>query len=662
MRVLERLVTLARAVRARFDLWRQGAPLTLQALLVTGAAGILFWFVQDRIHSQRLGEIFQDHLVRSLTAEAGQHWRLMDERLRSQDRAVQLLLDRKEFVAYIERLEAQGWSSQESVPPVVYPDAPPWLPGQAVMRGFVHATHVVLADGRGRVREVYGPQDKPLPMSLLEQLPRQCAVDSISSDIREWQGTPHFLTRAALRGKDDRLRAILVFSTPLDHAFLISLHVNHVAQEIFVLLNESGDRVAASSRPDMIPAGASLAELAREYLVSGKDFTGYGGAAEFFLHFATLIPRSLLAELSLPIAGEGRAQRAIGHFLMILVFIGIVYWVGGRMRTLTGRMVSFAQERLGLSLSTATGANPLEQMEQQFALLAREIEEARRREAEYAIRLTNTNRELESSLSLVKRTHVQLLASEKMASLGGLVAGIAHEINNPVGIGVTAASYLEGKTRECSASFQAGTLSKSDLATYFQDALDSSAMILSNLKRAADLVRSFKQVAVDTSSEASRRFDFATLLHQILHSLHPHLKKTGHQLLVQCPEGLYHFGRPDVFSQIVTNLVLNSLQHGFDPSQTGEIRIEIAPLGEDEMLLRYADNGHGMTDEVRSRIFEPFFTTARGKGGSGLGMHIVFNLVTATLGGEIHCISTPGHGVLFSIRFPIRHAQGGEQP
>ncbi|MBF0165725.1 MAG: HAMP domain-containing histidine kinase, partial [Magnetococcales bacterium] len=237
------------------------------------------------------------------------------------------------------------------------------------------------------------------------------------------------------------------------------------------------------------------------------------------------------------------------------------------------------------------------------------------------------------------------------AALGGLVAGVAHEINTPVGIGVTAASFLENRTRECRTRYDAGTLARADLEGYLQDASESSAMILSNLMRAAELVRGFKQVAVDTSSEACRSFDFATLIRQTLQSLHPRLKKTPHQIEVICPEGLTYFGRPDVFSQIVTNFVINSLLHGFADDRAGRITITVESRG-DQILLRYGDDGLGMSDEAQKRIFEPFFTTARHKGGSGLGMHIVYNLVSGPLGGEIECRSTPGAGARFTITFP----------
>lgn len=642
--------------------WRSSVSLTLFALVITGVAGVFFWFFQDQIYSRNMQEIMHAHLLLELQEKAQEDWKRMDEQFRSQDRAVQLLVDREAFVRYIEKRELAQWSEDEEVGVVHHQDQPSWLPDLSIMQGLVHAVHVVLADANGRVRETYGVDGKLIPDSLLDGLVKTCATRESLSSIQSWQGVPYFLTRVALRDSKQRLRAILVFGTPMDDDFLLAFQFAHQFQGIQLFLDDEGLRVMASSRPDLVADGTLVADLDRDYLQFGKSFLDYGFSSDVLMRFVTLIPKAQLADLSQSIVSEGRMQRAAGHFMMIIVFIMIIYWVGVRIRGLTRQMVTFAQERLGLELAAARSGNPLQQVMEQFDIFSNEIEQARQREAQALARLTKTNHALESSLTLLKRTHVQLLATEKMASLGGLVAGVAHEINTPVGIGVTAASFLESKTKECRDRFVGGTLSKVELEGYLSDAAESAGMILSNLLRAADLVRSFKQVAVDTSSEACRLFDFSTVIHHILLSLHPSLKKTRHKVTVQCPVGLVYFGRPDVFSQIISNFVLNSLQHGFVDGQVGEIIIEVAQQ-ENEILLRYADNGLGMADGDRQQIFEPFFTTARNRGGSGLGMHIVFNLVTTTLGGQIVCTSTLGEGIVFAITFPARNeAEQDQQP
>lgn len=271
--------------------------------------------------------------------------------------------------------------------------------------------------------------------------------------------------------------------------------------------------------------------------------------------------------------------------------------------------------------------------------------------------LTAANERLQQSIADLRLAQAQLVESEKMAALGGLVAGVAHEINTPLGVGVTAASHLQDETRRLEKLLAAGELKRSDLEAFQRTAMDSAELILRNLGRADKLVKSFKQVAVDQGSEAPREIDLGQYLDEVLTSLRPALKRSRLRIAVDCPPGLRFTTQPGAIYQIVVNLVMNSLLHGFDEGQAGEVRIEVSRR-EELIVLGYADNGRGMGEEARRRIFEPFFTTRRGQGGSGLGMHIVFNLVTQALRGSIECDSAPGQGVYFSIRLPMGEAAG----
>jgi signal transduction histidine kinase len=193
---------------------------------------------------------------------------------------------------------------------------------------------------------------------------------------------------------------------------------------------------------------------------------------------------------------------------------------------------------------------------------------------------------------------------------------------------------------------------RSDMDAFIRTANEVAASLITNLRRAAELVRGFKQVAVDQSSEQRRRFKLRDYLQEILCSLQPRLKGTGHTVEVSCPQEIELVSYPGAFSQIVTNLVLNSLIHGFDHKERGRIEIAADSIGRD-LLLHYRDDGAGMAPEHAKHLFEPFFTTRRGQGGSGLGMHVVYNLVTQTLGGQIDCSTAPGRGVSFRIRIPL---------
>ncbi len=266
--------------------------------------------------------------------------------------------------------------------------------------------------------------------------------------------------------------------------------------------------------------------------------------------------------------------------------------------------------------------------------------------------LQKTNRALTESFQTLKSTQEQLVQSEKMAALGDLVAGVAHEINTPLGVGIMAASLLEDKSIEYAESYASGNLKRSEFEKYVKTASESSSIILSNLNQAADLVKSFKQVAVDQSNEERRRFRLKHYVEEMLISLQPRYKKTPHTITVNCDEELEINHYPGIFYQILSNLVINSLIHGFDEKKEGKININIC-VRNDDILINYNDNGKGMDSSTREKLYDPFFTTNRANGGTGLGMHILYNLVVQTLNGEIRCTSTPGNGVLFEIKVSL---------
>jgi PAS domain S-box-containing protein len=266
--------------------------------------------------------------------------------------------------------------------------------------------------------------------------------------------------------------------------------------------------------------------------------------------------------------------------------------------------------------------------------------------------LQAVNKELQYTLENLQQTQAQLVHSEKMASLGSLVAGIAHEINTPVGVGVTATSHLQKITKDFAYLYAAGDLKRRDLTNYLTDSEEALSIIFSNLERASQLIRSFKQVSVDQSSEARRVFNIKQYLNEILLSLHPKLKRTQHKVTVQCEEKLQMDSYPGAFGQIITNLIMNSLIHAYESEQAGELTITILQ-GADKTSLIYSDDGKGMNKDVVAQIFNPFFTTKRGMGGTGLGLYILYNLVKQQFSGTIQCESELGKGTKFVIEIPV---------
>ncbi|PKQ83356.1 histidine kinase [Aeromonas sobria] len=269
--------------------------------------------------------------------------------------------------------------------------------------------------------------------------------------------------------------------------------------------------------------------------------------------------------------------------------------------------------------------------------------------------LSEANGQLGKAYDDLKQAQQTLVESEKMASLGSLVAGVAHEINTPIGISVTASSYLQERVADFKSHIDSKQLSRSYLTEFTVNLDESMQLLQSNLRRASELIASFKQVAVDQSSEARYNFSLADNLHQVVVSLGHKLKKSQCEVDIQCDPKLSTFSFPGSFTQIYSNLILNSINHGFDNwDKPKKITIKVEQQGED-LLIDYSDNGRGIPPEILPRIFDPFVTSKRGQGGSGLGTHIIYNLVVQLLRGRINCISTPGNGAQFHIRLPIQH-------
>jgi signal transduction histidine kinase/purine-cytosine permease-like protein len=270
-----------------------------------------------------------------------------------------------------------------------------------------------------------------------------------------------------------------------------------------------------------------------------------------------------------------------------------------------------------------------------------------------------SERELLESMQHLEQTRAHLVQSEKLASLGGLIAGVAHEINTPVGVSVSTASFLSDRTRAARGLHDAGRLGAVDIASYLRDAAESARLLLSNATRVAQLVLNFKQLAADRITEPLRRFDLAELLHQALSDLHPRVEETGVEVVIEAPVGIAMESYPMALTQVLTNLGVNALQHAFEPGRRGaRVTVRAALEADGEVIIAVADNGHGIDPALRSRVFEPFFTTRRMLGGSGLGLYIVDQIVTRQLAGTVTLEDNPGGGARFVIRVPriARHA------
>jgi PAS domain S-box-containing protein len=258
----------------------------------------------------------------------------------------------------------------------------------------------------------------------------------------------------------------------------------------------------------------------------------------------------------------------------------------------------------------------------------------------------------ETALRNLRETQASLIEAEKLAALGRMVAGVAHEVNNPVGISLTVASALERKTERFGDEVKRGELRRSSLNEFLDTSRSAAAQLVANLNRAAELIQSFKQVAADRNYSDQRTFDLADLTEQVVMSLRPGLRKHNLTLTVDCQPNLVMNSYPGPYGQVLTNLFLNAVAHAFPDGRPGLIEILARESGRDNVEIMFSDDGCGMSLDVRRRAFDPFFTTRRDQGGTGLGLHIVYNIVTNRLGGRLDLDSEPGSGTRIRIILP----------
>ena len=269
------------------------------------------------------------------------------------------------------------------------------------------------------------------------------------------------------------------------------------------------------------------------------------------------------------------------------------------------------------------------------------------------VALKSANGELIQTLEKLHQFQRQIVENEKMASLGDMVAGVAHEVNTPIGLGITASTMMLDRLAVIDQQFRDKTLKASAMERFINESRENLNIIYRNLDRAAQLISSFKQVAVDQTSEEAREVNVKQLIEETLMSMRPRLKKVTHTINIDCPETLNVMCKAGPLNQILINLIMNSLIHAFETVENGKIDV-IARLTEEQKLkIIYKDNGSGIPASIKKRIFDPFVTTKRGQGGSGLGMHLVFNLVTQALNGNIKLESEEGNGVEFTLTFPV---------
>ncbi len=312
----------------------------------------------------------------------------------------------------------------------------------------------------------------------------------------------------------------------------------------------------------------------------------------------------------------------------------------------------YEEETLKYHIGFGYDISELKRVESAIKQLNQELEEIVERRTR---KLKESNAQLETAFAQLKETQQSLVEAEKMASLGSLVAGVAHEINTPIGISVTASSFLDELIQDFEKHVAEKKLSRNYIEHFISQQKDSSQMIQNNLQRASRLISSFKRVAVDQSSKAAYTFNARENLEQVITTLKHQLKFIDHNIHIDCEPTLEIYSYPGELTQIYTNLIQNSLIHGFEEDWQGEkkISIKVYQNESNQLVIDYQDTGKGIPKNILDKIFDPFVTTKRGSGGSGLGTHIIYNLVVQLMKGSIVCESDVGQGARFLIQLPL---------
>jgi signal transduction histidine kinase len=331
--------------------------------------------------------------------------------------------------------------------------------------------------------------------------------------------------------------------------------------------------------------------------------------------------------------------------------------------SLSQRETSLANDKLDeqnfaleqeVAKKTSTLSSTLLRMEvQQREMLTqqKQLTEENNRRRKTETTLMNTNKDLKSSIHELSKAQDRLLEAEKMSSLGQLSAEVSHEINTPIGISITSTSYLSDIINKLNQDINDKKLSKRTIDLFIANAKQSVALLSNNLQRSAELITSFKQVAVDQTNDKVRIICVAKYLDEIIQSIHPKLKKTTHRIKVNCDPHIEIYTHPGAIAQIIINLLINSIIHGFNDINRGEMTIDIS-LENHQLIIDYRDNGIGLKPDELAQLFNAFYTTKGDKGGTGLGTHIIKNLVEDTLNGSIYAKSEIGQGLSYQITIP----------
>lgn len=420
------------------------------------------------------------------------------------------------------------------------------------------------------------------------------------------------------------------------------------------VLDEHGQTLARTrqSPEPLPPASENLTEALDQALAHVQRPILLGNASVGSLHFGVSLTALRETARSLFMKNVLEGLGVLGAILAVLLALGTVVMVGlgRRLSHLMNVSQAIAGGQYDLTI-TDHGQDEFTVLSNQLNLMASALRSRIHTLESREAQIQALNTELVSAMEELKSTQASLVRSEKLAGLGAIVAAVAHELNTPIGNAVGVASSLATKTRDFHVAATQG-LRKSTLDAYLDDSNNACDILMRNLENAAELIASFKHVAVDQTSSRQRPFVLADTLEDVLVTLRPTVKRRPIEVVTELQDGIHMDSFPGPLGQVIANLFNNAVTHAFDATQPGRITIRAHTQGDDRVVIEFSDDGKGIAPAHLHRLFDPFFTTRLGKGGSGLGLNIAYNIVTGVLQGEINVRSILDTGTTFTLSLP----------
>lgn len=637
-------------------------------LFLTVLAGVIIWGILDYFQSKELKSILYAQQSERLRKEAQDARVHFDNYVASYNKAARLLISQKQFHAYLEKKE---WFSGSASSVKYYEEIPPWLPDASVLRMFAHIHYALLIDNSKKVREIYQGWPGPPPRSLSRPDDLLQKLSSGQSFLTNLDGAPFVLTAEAIADPGGR-KVTLMFASPLNDDFLISSLEGTDRTNITALVDRQASAIIATSSPAKLPVGTRLASVKERYLITGKSFFDYG-ASDLMLQLTSLISRDEYEMLGAAILAKERRHYAFSALVYIMAIALIMLWITRQVGRLAQDITDFSFKELGVLSKNAFRGDELVMLMDRFYRLAGEVSSSRSALVEEKNNLKKAHEELESAYSELKAAQSQMLQREKMASIGQLAAGVAHEINNPMGFIIsnlgTLGKYteklrefiwiLEEGIKECQSvkvsedqDLKIANSRRSLKIDYIHD--DIGSLIKESLdgaQRVRKIVQNLKTFSRLDEAEY-QMVDMNEELERVINILWNELKykatlKRGYGDIpkTEC--------NPGQLGQVFMNLLVNAAdaieEHGEITVKTwheaGNIHVSIS------------DTGSGIPEDKLGRIFEPFFTTKEVGKGTGLGLSIAYDIIKKHKG-EITVKSDVAKGTLFTIRIPVVEARG----